>query len=192
MSTLLISASSRDNSESLRITHWLNEHCLNKQAQILDLFSSALPPWNGKNFDHATVKQLRSQLRQADSFVFVVPEWNGMAPAALKNLFLWFSHREFAHKPALLVAVSAGDGGAFVVSELRSSSYKNSRLLYLPEHVILRNVESLWSQARNSSDDYLGQRLRNAVEMLREYSNALLPIRARLLTQLSDHANGMS
>jgi len=47
---------------------------------------------------------------------------------------------ELGHKPALIVAVSSGDGGAYPVSELRMSSYKNNRLCYIPEQVALKSM----------------------------------------------------
>ncbi len=62
-------------------------------------------------------------------------------PAGLKNFFLMFSRFELGHKPAMIVAVSSGDGGAYPVAELRMSSYKNNRICYIPEQLNLRNVE---------------------------------------------------
>ena len=44
------------------------------------------------------------------------------------------------HEPGLIVTVSAGAGGSYPVTELRISSYKNTRLCYIPDHVIVRNV----------------------------------------------------
>lgn len=41
-----------------------------------------------------------------------------MVPAALKNLFLLCTGGEIAHKPALIVAVASGQGGADLVAEL--------------------------------------------------------------------------
>ena len=54
-----------------------------------------------------------------------------------------FNRFQLGHKPALIVTVSSADGGAYPVAELRMSSYKNNRICYLPEHVILRNVERI-------------------------------------------------
>ena len=65
-----------------------------------------------------------------------------MVPAKLKNFLLYCSKDELAHKPALLVSVSAGLGGSYPIAELRISSYKNNRLCYLPENVIIRNIET--------------------------------------------------
>ena len=48
-----------------------------------------------------------------------------------------------AHKPALIISVSSGPNGVYPVSELRSYSAKNNGLLYIPDHVIIRNVKDL-------------------------------------------------
>ena len=45
-------------------------------------------------------------------------------PAGLKNFFLLFGQNELGQKPALMVTVSSGDGGAYLVAELRMSTYK--------------------------------------------------------------------
>jgi hypothetical protein len=66
-------------------------------------------------------------LPAADSLIVVVPEYAGMAAAAAKNLFLFGGGDLVAHKPALLVAVSSGQGGSYFVAETRASSDKNSR-----------------------------------------------------------------
>ena len=66
-----------------------------------------------------------------------------MVPAGLKNFFLCFGRNELAHKPGLIVGVSSADGGVYPVAELRMSSYKNSRICYIPEQLIVRNVESV-------------------------------------------------
>ena len=192
MNVALISASSRADSQSDRICDFIDERFFDASAPKVKLCEQVLPLWDGKSFSHPTVKAIRETLRAADAFVLVVPEWNGMAPAAIKNLFLWASHREFAHKPCLLVAISAGSGGAMVIHEMRSSSYKNSRVLYLPEHLILRDVESLWQSEEAGSDHYLLKRLDYCMDMLCTYARAMPVVRDRMLPQLELHQNGMS
>lgn len=192
MNVVIISASPRADAQSARIAARLNEHHFKGQARLLDLHEHKLPEWDGTNFKAESVQRVRALLNEADAFVAVVPEWHGMAPAAFKNLFLWCGHKQFAHKPMLLVAVSAGDGGAFVISELRSSSYKNTRLVHLPEHVILRHVESLWAGEQDTRAAYLEERLDYAVSVLKAYAEALNPVRAALSPELERFANGMS
>ena len=65
------------------------------------------------------------------------------ARSAEKFFLLWAATGELSHKPALPCAISAGEGGAYVISELRMSSYKNNRLCWLPEQLIARQVKSI-------------------------------------------------
>ena len=64
-----------------------------------------------------------------------------MATPIAKNFFLICNKGELAHKPGLIVSISSGNGGAYPVSELRSSSYKNTHIMWIPEQIIIRNVE---------------------------------------------------
>ena len=80
----------------------------------------------------------------------VVPEYGGMSTPNSKNFFLLFNffffffffllNGELFHKPGLIVSISSGNGGAYPISELRSSSYKNSHIMWIPENIIIRNV----------------------------------------------------
>lgn len=194
----LVVGSHRADSQSLRIAHHMNEHFLAGCAPVLDLYAARLPLWDGEPLADASaearqVQQVKAAAAAADAFVFIVPEWHGMAPAGLKNFLLWCGAKELAHKPVLLVGVSASVGGAFAIAELRGSGYKNSRLLYLPEHLILRDVAALWTgQEGRSSDEYLEKRTRYALDLLHTYAAALQPVRGQLCAGLADFGNGMS
>ena len=50
---------------------------------------------------------------------------------------------KLTNKTIVVTGVSSGIGGAYPISELRASSYKNCRLCYLPEHLIVRQVEKV-------------------------------------------------
>jgi hypothetical protein len=119
-----------------------------------------------------------------------------MAPAGLKNFFLmWTAGGELAHKPALIVTVSTADGGSFPVAELRMSSYKNSRICYLPEHLIIRYADTVFNedpaQNKPSAQEYFENRLAYCLTMLREYALAFQQIRASGKTSLATYTSGM-
>jgi NAD(P)H-dependent FMN reductase len=118
-------------------------------------------------------------LHSCDGIVLVSPEWGGMAPATLKNFFLWCNGQELSHKPGLIVAVGRRLGGAYPVAELRMSSYKNTQLCYIPEHVIVRHVESVFNGPEPAGEDeaLLRDRLDYALRVLVEYARALRAVR---------------
>jgi len=138
---------------------------------------------------------VREQLSDCDALVIITPEWHGQVPAGLKNFFLLFGKNEVGHKPALIVSVSSGVGGSYPVAELRMSSYKNSRICYIPEHVIIRDVESVLNgnKADNNerSDSYIHERLQWSLNILNEYAAALKQVRASGATHTDTFTNGM-
>jgi len=123
----------------------------------------------------------------------VAPEYGGMVPPALKNLFLLASNQEFAHKPALIVGISAGRSGTYPVAELRMSSYKNTRICYMPDHMILREVESLFQsdEPANKFEADTRARLDYFLKVLREYSKALSIVRASGVIDTKTFPNGL-
>ena len=87
------------------------------------------------------MKKISNELETSDGFIMIVPEYGGMATPNSKNMFLLFNGGELFHKPGLIVSISSGKGGSYPISELRSSSYKNSHIMWIPENIIIRNVE---------------------------------------------------
>lgn len=197
MKFAIIAGSQRPNSQSAKIAAEIDSRLRgDHETQVIDLGERPLPflDFAPSDDDKAYLAELGQALQECDGLVVIAPEWHGMAPAAVKNFFLHFSGGQLAHKPALLVAVSAGDGGAYPIAELRSSSYKNSRICYLPEHLIVRHVESVFNQdpADNNeeSQEYLGARLDFSLAMLETYARNFVEIR-RSLPDASRFTNGM-
>lgn len=171
-----------------------------KQAWLYALSEEPLPLWQPDVWDdshqwHRQLRTLSDQLRDSDGLVVVSPEWHGMVPAGLKNFFLLWNKKELAHKPALLVSVSAGMGGAYPIAELRMSSYKNQFLCYIPDHIIVRTVadflqpvaESEWSEA----DKKMRKRIAYTLDMLGEYAAALKQVRASKIWDPERYPSGM-
>ena len=133
MKFAIVAGSQRPNSQSAKVAAVIQSRLQgDHEASIIDLGERPLPflDFAPSEEDKTYLETLSQALQECDGLVVIAPEWHGMAPAALKNFFLHFSGGQLAHKPALLVAVSSGDGGAYPIAELRSSSYKNSRICY--------------------------------------------------------------
>ena len=204
MKISVICGSHREHSQSHKVGRFIANHLLNtalaEEVYLLNLASNPLPLWDesiwaGNTDWEARLAPIRHELQTSDGLVVISPEWHGMVPSGLKNFFLMWGRGELAHKPGLIVAVSSGDGGAYPIAELRMSSYKNNRLCYLPEHVIVRHAESVLNEdvAKNNvtSDAYIRERLHYALGILREYAVALKQVRASGVTDLSVYKNGM-
>ena len=200
MKLTIISGSHRQESQSERISGVLKERVealtLFNQVDILSLTGNPLPLWDesiwsGDDDWKARLTPWKKTLKESDALVVVVPEWNGMAPSGLKNFLLLFGAAELGHKPALISAVSAGQGGSYPVAELRMSGYKNNRLCYIPEHLIIRNVNSAFTGNDTEADEHLQDRVDYALKVLKEYAVGLKSVRDSGIVDHKTFRNGM-
>ena len=200
MSTLIISGSQRSNSQSDRIAKLIQDR-LEKQkvvSSILSLARNPVPLWEEEVFSQNSSysshwKPFSNQIRSADAYVLVSPEWAGMVPPALKNLLLLATQGEMAHKPVLLVCISSGTGGSYPLVELRMSGYKNSKYCVIPEHIILRSVETFCPQGipANSDQEKMLARIDFCLMTLGAYATALKTVREQIGTQERSYPYGM-
>ena len=197
MNISIISASHRKNSQSNRVAlileKLLQEKFKNIKTFNFDLFKLNLPMWSEEEIEENRklfFNEFSSKLLKSDGFIFVIPEYGGMATPISKNFFLHCNKGELSHKPALLVSISSGNGGSYPISELRSSSYKNRHVLWIPENIIIRNVEHF--NPRNHGNlipEWLDKRIDYVLNLLIEYSKCLQPI-SKLINR-KDFGNGM-
>ena len=188
MKIAVISGSHRHMSESARVAKYV-EGVLRtlgvEQTYLFALADNPLPLWDEGVWEQEPKwtelwSPIAAELRTSDGLVVVCPEWSGMVPAGLKNFFLLCGGDVLAHKPALIVAVSASMGGAYPVAELRASSYKNTRVCYIPDHVIIRNVGRMLvgDQPADEHDRAIRSRIAYSLGVLLEYAKALRQVRA--------------
>lgn len=189
MKITIVSGSHRVRSQSMKVSKFIKQQLEKDKSTKADIYSLAANPlplwdegiWHADAAWEERLKPLRDLLQLSDAFVIVSPEWHGQVPAGLKNFFLICSKREVGHKPALIVTVSASSGGAYPVAELRMSSYKNNRICYIPEHIIVRNAEHVLNDKAEhndeSADQYIRARIAWALNILSEYAIALRQVR---------------
>jgi hypothetical protein len=90
--------------------------------------------------------------------------------------------------------VSASRGGAYPVSELRASGYKNTQICYIPEHIIVRNAKQVLNpNPENPLDEdiYLRKRIPYALNLLYSYTDALAQVRNSGIPDYKAFGNGM-
>ncbi|HEC05460.1 MAG TPA: NADPH-dependent oxidoreductase [Thiolapillus brandeum] len=204
MKITIISGSHRPGSQSHKVADHVRKTLLDEgiceQAEIFSLENNPLPLWDqgiweGEEKWETLLAPLRQTLRESDAFVIISPEWHGQVPAGLKNFFLIVGKNEVGHKPALIITVSSADGGAYPVAELRMSSYKNNRICYIPEQVIIRNVESVLNadptDNNKDADSYFRERILWSLQVLRAYADALKPVRESGITSNDQFGFGM-
>ena len=197
MNISIISASHRKNSQSNRVALILKKLIQEKFKNIktfnFDLFELNLPMWSEEEIEEnkkLLFDEFSGKLLKSDGFIFVIPEYGGMATPISKNFFLHCNKGELSHKPALVVSISSGNGGSYPISELRSSSYKNRHILWIPENIIIRNVEHFDpGNHGNLIPEWLDKRIDYVLNLLIEYSKCLRPV-SKLINR-KDFGNGM-
>jgi chromate reductase, NAD(P)H dehydrogenase (quinone) len=114
---------------------------LNAESQILDIaelpddfIRTALYENNGKNESFNAYRQM---IKDSDKYVFIVPEYNGSFPGALKVFIDGLGYpSELLHKKAALVGISDGvQGSALALSHL------NDIFNYLGMNVLAQRVK---------------------------------------------------
>lgn len=202
MKFFILSGSHRKESQSLKVAHYLKrvletEH-KGAEVHLCSLSGNPVPLWDEEHggAPDALWDPISAQLQAADALIIVCPEWSGMATPGVKNFLLNCTAGEVGHKPALIVAVSAGRGGSYPVSELRMSGYKNNRLAWLPEHLIVQGVEGILNEPDGTAglakdDAFIRQRARYALKLLAEYAKALGQVRASSVVDHKTYRNGM-
>ncbi len=187
MHFVLVAGSHREGSQSGKVARFAagRLNALSHTTDIIDLVGNPLPLWH--NTPEAPFKptgevwaDYSARLKKAEGLVIVSPEWNGMVPSGLNNLLLHFSPAEVGHKPALIVTVSASRGGAYPVDQLRITGYKNSHMVYLPDHTIVRDAKTVLNgeTIENDGDKFVRNRLDFDLRLLAAYAEALAPVRA--------------
>lgn len=201
MKIAIISGSHRKNSQSERIGKYIEKATTPngiKTTYFLSLAANPLPLWDegvwaGDPKWKEVWSPISSELKSSDGFVIISPEWGGMVPAGLKNFFLLCGGGELAHKPGLIVSISSGIGGSYPIAELRTSSYKNTRICYIPDHIIVRNAEHMLQDGAPSDehDQSLRARVDYSLKVLAKYSEGLKLVRESGLIDYKSFPFGM-
>ena len=188
MNLVIINGSHRTKSNSRKVSDRLKQIADKvgfKSASIVDLHEELPVLWNEDFWDSESEQfkernKLTPRLENADAFVLVSPEYGGMASPIIKNFLLSCSTKETGHKPAVLVGVSAGEGGTYPISEIRSFAFKNSFLCFIPANIIVKNSNDVFNDDLNTSDSE--QRLLDyseyAINILLSYASALTEVRS--------------
>ncbi|MCT8335413.1 NAD(P)H-dependent oxidoreductase [Leptospira sp. 85282-16] len=200
MKISLVAGSHRKNSQTFKVGKFLAEILKTKgiETSLYDLGGNPLPLWDPSMWEKdSEIKKFwleySSGFSSADAYIFLSPEYAGMASPALKNFFLYLSGGDISHKPGLIITVSSGMGGSYPNAELRMSSYKNTRIVYLPDHVIVRHVESVLNSENPESkdDEYIRSRLTYTLNVLVEYAKAFATVRQSGVIDIKTYPFGL-
>ncbi|MFD2035617.1 NADPH-dependent FMN reductase [Belliella marina] len=130
----------------------------------IDFLFSALYENNGKN---SMYNEFHSKVMEGDKFVFIVPEYNGSFPGALKAFIDGMTYpNAFRDKKCALVGVSSGIGGGGI-----ALSHLTDIFHYLGMHVLALKLKYAKIED-NMSDNLLTNRL--YMELLQTQAEMLI------------------
>ena len=196
MNILVISASMRSNSQSLKVAKWLSAHSakLGAESSVLDLHEVKLPLFDDGETVAENLPQILNQLKSADGYVFVTPEWNGMMSHGLINMLHFVEDKEMAYKPVMLVGVSAGRGGVHPIDQMRIIGQKNRHYIISPENLVANGIEKAFNTPEinsEESDFALKERADYSIKVLIELAESLSGVRQSGVLNFERFSNGV-
>ncbi|HCM47956.1 MAG TPA: NADPH-dependent oxidoreductase [Colwellia sp.] len=195
MNLLIISASQRTQSQSEKVAEYLVDNSAKfSRTSHIELCKKRLPLWDGedssKQNDDSDWQTINTELQTMDAVILITPEWGGTASPLLKNLLMMAQAEDIGHKPVLLVSVVNGISGAYPIAELRMNAFSNNKLVAIPDHLIIRNVEEILNtinqdkQPEDSAitrrDKSIRHRIGYSLHTLWHYSQAMKSLRETL------------
>lgn len=126
VSLVVLLGTARENSQSKRVSTYIHERLAKREGVtakhvcVADHLAApkTVPPWDQKGTEHASTPW-QEIARDADGFIFVLPEYNRGYPGEWK-LLMDTLYTEYSGKVAGLVGVSDGAfGGARVVEHVK-------------------------------------------------------------------------
>ena len=195
MNVVVISASMRAQSQSLKVAKWLSAHAVRDDCEstVLDLHEFKLPLFDDGETVADNLPALLSMLAKADAYIFVSPEWNGMMSHGLINM-LHYAEHELAYKPVMLVGVSAGRGGTHPIDQMRLMGHKNRHYILSPENLVVSGVESAFNDSdmsKQAPDYVLKSRAAYSLDMLIMLAESLQYVRNSGKIDLTTFPNGV-
>jgi NAD(P)H-dependent FMN reductase len=176
----IISGSHREQGNSHRVANYIAHLLQGNENKVDNLDITKVPFWDEGLWGEETLAKkwemwepISERLKISEALIIITPEYGGMASPIISNFLLIASSEEIGHKPALLVSVSESRGGAYPVSQLRGFSSKNNHLCWIPDHVIIRNVNNFLDEVNTGKESYTSKVLNYSIKILLEYATAL-------------------
>jgi NAD(P)H-dependent FMN reductase len=147
-----------------------------EEVRLIDIAEAKSDLLNPASYD-SPPKWFRAFLQEpvleAKALVFVVPEYNGSFPGALK---LAIDHLEFPAslrgKPALIIACSSGQGGGIRASEHLGSVLSYRRAHVFGERAIIPDIENALAKRPEEVETLLRELLVQFVSHVKAFSAA--------------------
>lgn len=181
MKIIVLSGSTRPNSQSRKVADVVLaklEATGQAEIELVDLHEVKLPVYDES--EQPAWKELSEKFKEADGFVWVIPEWNGTAGPGIMNMLAYLKHEIF-HKPVLPVSVSSGIGGAYPLAQIKAFGAKNSKVVFVPEPIRILGVKEIFNglepEVEVPNDTTVHERMEYSLKILLAYAAKLRELR---------------
>lgn len=191
---IIFQGSTRDNSQSRKVSEYLEnmQESIDFSAEIIDLYQLNLPIYDDTKEGKWSAKwnPVLDKIKESDGFIFVSPEWDGMASVGILNMLHYVPNDSMAHKPVMLVGVSNGRGGSYPLAQMKQMGPKNKHYVISPENLIFGDVEKVLVDGEVLVEG-LAKRAKYSLIILKEYAKALKNVRESGIPDFVNFKNGV-
>lgn len=177
-------ASTRPSRIGPAMAHWFHELAIKDgkfDAELIDLADFDLPVLDEPNHpvrrqytkDHT--KKWSANVRRADAFVFVTPEYNYCPPPSLVNA-LDYLFWEWQYAPAGIVSYGGVSGGLRSAQALKLQ-LTTLKIIPIPEGIALPNVYQQLKDGKFEPNELNTQSAHSLLNELIRWTEALAPLR---------------
>jgi NAD(P)H-dependent FMN reductase len=149
--------------------------------------------WAGQSDSAKAMKAEYQKMADSDGIIVVTPEWGGAASPILRQFILMSEKESFSHKPVVVFGVSATHTGGIRPLEDIKHTFKNSRGVFLPEPIVINDVNNflIGEERSEKREEYITKRTDYALNLLVEYSKALKQVRESGVIDHETYPHGM-
>lgn len=173
----IISGTDRPDSNSLKISKYIQSiyKKASEEVEIIDIKDVGLNELKGAHYGGELPTKMQAaidKVNKSEGLIFVIPEYNGSYPGALK-LFIdhWSYPLSFEGRPVCFVGIGGRWGGLRPVEHMQQVfNYRNA--YQFPERVFITNVGSSFQDGR-LSDSMVQDLLEKQVSGFQKYVKAL-------------------
>lgn len=171
----IILGSTRQERSSEKIARALKEKAQLKPDVLIELidlrdynlpfFKESTAPASQKEITDPQIKNWSNKIKEADAFIFIVPEYNAGYPGVLKNA-LDSLFKEWNNKPVGFVGYSGGpSGGASAIQQLHTVA-QALKMVPLSCNVLIPYAGKAWDAHFNFADKTIEKQFDTMIDQL--------------------------
>ncbi|MEN8927974.1 MAG: NAD(P)H-dependent oxidoreductase [Flavobacteriales bacterium] len=166
----IISGTNRKESNSLKIAKTYQSLLKTKQlpSQIVDLAELPADFMENMYGNHSPeVEELiETKINKVETFIFVIPEYNGSFTGAVKLFMDGIAPSNFNHKNAVLVGVASGRAGNIVGLDQFTTVLNHVKVEVLSNKVLLSQIDGLIAGQSELKEDKALEIIDNQLESM--------------------------